>query len=153
MRRTLAAAALLAVIASPALAAGTMMVSLDKSERVSLNGSAANIFIGNSSIADVAIINRNTLVVTGKGYGRTNILVLNGNGQIIMDRDVQVSPGNDGHMTLYRAGSPSNYACAPTCERTAMPGEPGPGTFEVFNPPVETYQKRQTTGGGGAATK
>ncbi len=153
MRRTLLAATILALIASPALAAGTLTVPLDRSQRVSLNGSAANVFIGNASIADVAIINRNTLVVTGKGYGLTNIMVLNTAGQTIFDREVQVSPGNGGQVTLYRAGSPSNYSCSPTCERTAMPGEPGPGAFEVYNPPVETYQKRQTTGGGPAAAK
>lgn len=116
MRRTLAAAAVLAVIASPALAAGSMSVPIDTSERVTLKGGAANVFVGNATIADVAIINRNTLVVTGKGYGQTNLLVLDSAGRTIFERMVQVSSASSGRMTLYRAASPSNYACGPSCE-------------------------------------
>jgi len=142
----LAAFAALAAVASAAPAAADVtVVEIDHATRIKLNGAAASVFTGNASIADVAIINSNTMMVIGKGFGVTNVVALDGSGRTIMDRRVQVSPGADGRMTLYRGVVANNFACSPMCERTPMPGEPN-AVFEPYNTPVETYQKRQSAG-------
>jgi hypothetical protein len=149
----IAAALIAAATASPALAE-RLIVSIDESTRVPLSGSAANVFVGNGSIADAMIIDRRNLVVVGRGYGLTNLLVVDGAGRTILNKQVMVAPADHGRMTLFRGSTANNYACGPTCERTPMPGEPNPGVFDSFNPPYQTYQERarggSTTGGAAA---
>lgn len=146
MRTTAAIAALLTLAAAaPAMADG-MTVQIDHSTRVSLPGSAANVFVGNASIADAILVDRRNLVVVGRGYGVTNLLVIDGAGRTILNREIQVSPGNAGRMTLYQGTGSNNFTCSPTCERTPMPGERGPQPFDNYNDPYLSYQKRAQAG-------
>jgi Flp pilus assembly secretin CpaC len=135
MRRTVLTVAAIAAIADPAFAAGTLSVPIDTSQLVSLKGAAASVFVGNAAIADVSVVNRNTIVVTGKGYGLTNLMVLNTAGRTIMERQVQVGAGSEGRMTLYRGSAASNFSCAGSCERIAEPGAQGtPAAAAPANP-------------------
>ena len=151
MRRTLPALTAVAAaltIGSSALASGMTTVQIDQATRLPVSGSAASVFVGNASIADVAVVNSGTVMVIGKAYGLTNVVVLDRAGRTLMDRQVQVSPGNDGRMTLYRAAVPNNFTCSPTCERTPMPGEPNTGVFDAYTAPYDAYGARQRSGGG-----
>ena len=71
--------AALAVLCSAtmALANGTYSVDLNKTEIVRLPENAGAVVIGNPSIADVTVHSANTLFVVGRGYGETNLIVLN----------------------------------------------------------------------------
>jgi Flp pilus assembly secretin CpaC len=53
-----------------------LVVNYDQSQLVKLPRPAAEIIIGNPSIADVTVQNGNLLVVTGKTFGITNMIVL-----------------------------------------------------------------------------
>ena len=63
------ALALAAVTASSAswAQASTMNVEIDRSVRVRLTGGAASVIVGNPQIADVTVVDANTLFITGKG--------------------------------------------------------------------------------------
>lgn len=124
MRRILSlAAALLALsVAVPAAAQG-MPIRIDQAARLVLSGNARDVIIGNPAVADVTVLDGRTLVVTGKGYGITNLIVVDGRGRTILDRQIIVSASDDGRVTMYRGADLYNYACAPRCERTPMPGE------------------------------
>lgn len=137
----------LAAAGAPALA-DSMTVQIDHSARVALPGSAANVFVGNASIADAVIVDRRNLVVVGRGYGVTNVLVIDGSGRTLLDREIQVSPGNAGRVTVYQAASSNNYACSPTCERTPMPGESSSQPYNSFATPYTEYQGRAAKGSG-----
>jgi hypothetical protein len=151
MRLTATVAAIFLAVASPAMAE-RLVLSIDQSTRVPLSGSAANVFVGNGSIADAMIIDRRNLVVVGRGYGLTNLMVVDGAGRTILNKQVMVAPADEGRMTLFRGSAANNYSCGSTCERTPMPGEAS-AAFDAFNPPYTTYQERAKGGAapGGAA--
>ena len=124
MRRILSLVAVLTTLAAAQPAtAQSLPIRIDQAARVSLSGTARDVIIGNPAVADVTVIDGRNLIVTGKGYGITNLLVLDGRGRTILDRQIVVSASDDGRVTMYRGPGLFNYSCAPRCERTPMPGE------------------------------
>ncbi|MES2034311.1 MAG: pilus assembly protein N-terminal domain-containing protein [Pseudomonadota bacterium] len=124
-------AVLIAAVAfAGAAQAQSLMVGINQAERIGLPGTARDVVVGNPEIADVAVIDGRTLVVTGKSYGVTNLLVLDGRGRTILDRRVAVSATEDGQVSFYRGAALQSYACTPRCSPTgAAPGgsAPAPG--------------------------
>ncbi len=63
----------------------------------------STIVIGNPAIADAALQPGGILVLTGKGYGATNMLALDRQGRVVMDNQVQVvGPPQDGILVVQR---------------------------------------------------
>lgn len=145
MRRPLALLAALAVLTSgaPALAQG-LPVRIDQASRITLPAAARDVVIGNPSVADVTIIDGRNLLVMGKSYGVTNIVVLDARGRTILDRQIVVSASDDGRVSFFRGPDVYNYACSPRCERTPMPGErdSGSGVYSQWSGPYTTYPDR-----------
>ena len=78
----------------------------------------ATIVIGNPLIADATLQNGGILVVTGKGYGATNLLALDRSGQVLMDQMVQVlGPAGGDLVVVYKGVERESYSCAPDCQR------------------------------------
>lgn len=145
MRRPLALLAALAAltIGGPVLAQG-LPVRIDQASRVTLSAPARDVFIGNPAVADVTIIDGRNLLVLGKSYGVTNIVVLDARGRTILDRQIVVSASDDGRISFFRGPDVYNYACSPRCERTPMPGErdSGQGVYSQWSGPYTTYPDR-----------
>jgi Flp pilus assembly secretin CpaC len=116
-----AAAALLA--AQPALAE-TLTVRMDQSQPVRLSAPARDVVVGNPNIADITMLDSRHLVVLGKAYGVTNLLVMDASGRTILDRQVVVA-SPDASMSYYRGGEARAYACAERCERVGGSGDSG----------------------------
>ncbi len=117
MRRLLLALSAMALLAAPA-AAQTLSVRADQAVRIALSAPARDVAVGNPQIADVMILDERNILVLGKGYGTTNIIALDRNGRLILDRVVVVSAADAGKVTVYKGTSASQYACAPRCEMT-----------------------------------
>jgi hypothetical protein len=144
MRRIAAFAAALVVLAvAGSAAAQSLQVRIDQAARVSLPATARDVIVGNPSVADVTVIDGRNLVVMGKGYGITNIVVIDGRGRTILDRQIIVSASDDGRVTMYRGSELFNYSCAPRCERTPMPGERDT-TYQQAATPFVAYPARAT---------
>ena len=63
----------------------------------------ATIVIGNPLIADATLQSGGILVVTGKGYGATNLLALDRAGRVVMDKTVQVlGPAGGDLVVVYK---------------------------------------------------
>ncbi|MBV8791224.1 MAG: pilus assembly protein N-terminal domain-containing protein, partial [Pseudolabrys sp.] len=76
----------------------------------------STIVIGNPLIADATLQAGGILVVTGKGYGATNLLALDRQGRIVMDKTVQVArSGQSDVITVYKGVARESYSCAPDC--------------------------------------
>ena len=60
----------------PSQAADTLTINADQAEVMQLPDRVATIVIGNPLIADATLQSGGILVVTGKGYGATNLLAL-----------------------------------------------------------------------------
>lgn len=145
MRRPLALLAALAVmtIGGPVLAQG-LPVRIDQASHITLPAPARDVVIGNPSVADVTIIDGRNLLVLGKSYGVTNIVVLDARGQTILDRQIVVSASDEGRVSFFRGPDVYNYSCSPRCERTPMPGErdSGSGVYGQWAPPYTAYADR-----------
>ncbi|NNE59113.1 MAG: hypothetical protein HKN36_13480 [Hellea sp.] len=104
--------------------AGAYSVELNKTEIVRFSQPAAAVIIGNPKIADVSVHSSDTVFVLGRGYGQTNLLVLNSAGETIMDADIQVVSANSaGSVRLYSGKERSTYSCAPYCLPSPILGD------------------------------
>ena len=70
----LASAAVLLTPAPGTAQTGSLNIEIDQAQRVQLRGPAGSVIVGNPAIADVTVVDSNTLYITGKGYGVTEIV-------------------------------------------------------------------------------
>src|ERR1044072_6722346 len=105
--KTIVLGLLLAVLLLPRMvaAAETLDVVLDQAALMKLPDKVSTIVIGNPMIADIAIQSGGLAVVTGKGFGSTNLIALDRSGAVLMERSIVVS-GPSGRDTVqgYRGG-------------------------------------------------
>jgi hypothetical protein len=71
--------------------------------------------IGNPVIADVNVRPGGLLVITGKAYGMTNLIVLDGSGAVLSERYIEVTGPRDEVVVVYRGVNRETYSCAPDC--------------------------------------
>ena len=95
--------------------AQTLNVEIDRSARIGLTGSAASVIVGNSAIADVTVVDANTLFVTGKGYGVTEVVAVDGVGRTIFQGEIVVTGGSTGSVRVWRGAQATEMACAASC--------------------------------------
>jgi hypothetical protein len=96
--------------------ADTVKINLDQAQIMSLPGGVATIVIGNPLIADGSLQNGGLFVVTGKGYGTTNMVALDRSGRVLMEKTVTVGPPRSGDMVVvYKGIERESYSCAPDC--------------------------------------
>ena len=109
---------------APARADDPINVNVDQAQLVNLPDRVATIIIGNPLIADATVQNGGILVVTGKGFGMTNLLALDRSGRVLMSRMVEVrGPGTSDIVTVYKGIERESYSCAPNCERRITLGD------------------------------
>lgn len=146
------ASAFATVAIAQSQAAYSLSVPIDQSARIVLPAGTQNVMIGNPSVADVNVLDAGSAILLGRSYGVTNLLITDGRGRVLMNRQVVVSAPDLNRVTLYRGpgGQPTarveNYACAPRCERTPMPGETD-ADFSRFQAPYTAYAGRAQSGG------
>jgi hypothetical protein len=63
------------------------------------------------------------VVVTGKGYGATNVIAMDRRGEILVDRIIQVEGPTDQVVTIYRGVDRESYSCMPICQRRVTLGD------------------------------
>jgi hypothetical protein len=123
-----AAATLVAFAAS---AADTIVVRLDQARIERMPQNVATLVVGNPLIADISLQMGGLMVVTGKGYGTTNLLALDRNGNMLAERLIEVQgPSGDGVVIVHRGADRESYSCTPNCERRITLGD-SPAYFET----------------------
>ncbi|WP_439470852.1 pilus assembly protein N-terminal domain-containing protein [Brevundimonas sp.] len=117
--RLAAAVAAAAVLAAPAIVAAqsaSMNVDIDQARRVQLRGAAASVIVGNPQIADVTVVDANTLYITGKGYGVTEVVAVDPIGRTVFQSQVVVTAGDGGgRVRVWRGAAATEMACASSC--------------------------------------
>jgi hypothetical protein len=104
--------------------ADTITVALDRALVVRLPENVATIIIGNPLIADATLQHGGVLIVTGKGYGETNMMALDRNGRVVLDNTVEVlAPQSDNLVYVYKGVDRESYSCTPKCERRVTLGD------------------------------
>lgn len=141
----LAAALLLAGTA----AAEPIEVTLDQAKVVKMPEKVSTVVIGNPLIADVSIQPGGIMVVTGKGYGSTNVVALDRTGSVLMERPVEVRGPREGVIVIYRGMERESYNCVPNCEQRVTLGD----APKFFDATLNQTMTRTGSALGAGATK
>lgn len=113
-------------------------VAIDHARVLQIDRSAGTVIVGNPSIVDIEVLSADRLVLTGKSYGITNIVVLDREGEILIDEQVAVQTFEDNTLRVYRQAQRQTYACAPKCEPTITIGD----NIEAFSMASQQYGVR-----------
>jgi hypothetical protein len=110
------AGTLLAAIALTPARAETITVSVDEAQTLKLPEKVSTIIIGNPLIADASLQNGGLLVITGKGFGSTNLMALDRTGKTVMNTTVTViGPTGASLVVVYKGTARETYSCTPEC--------------------------------------
>lgn len=121
----IAAATVLVLAAADTASAieDSVVVEMNRAKVVRLDQPAATVILGNPAIADALVQNRTMLVITGKSYGSTNLIVLDPAGETVEDLTLHVTAVNDGSVTMQKGTTRLSFSCNPVCERTLAVGD------------------------------
>ena len=79
----------------------TLVLTLDQAQMIKLPEAAATMVVGNPLIADISIQSGGMAVLTGKGYGVTNIVALDRFGAMLEQKTIEVQGARDS-VVVYR---------------------------------------------------
>jgi Flp pilus assembly secretin CpaC len=145
---SVAAAAL--CLPAAARAAETLDIALDQATLMKLPDKVATIVVGNPMIADVAVQSGGLVVVTGKGFGSTNLIVLDRAGAVLLQREIVVSgPAGAQTVQVFRGVQRETYSCTPNCERRITLGDSA-DYFSAIAGQADARNGAAASGGGGA---
>lgn len=109
--------------AHQAQAAEPLVLLTDQTQLLTLPRPAGTIVVGNPTYADVTV-QGNLVFLHGRGFGTTNIIIMDEAGVKMADFEVTVAVGGSKNLALYKSGARFSYVCAPNCEVTLQPGDP-----------------------------
>ena len=101
----------------------SVIVTVDQAKVFRVSRPASTIIIGNPAIVDATIEDDQTLILTGRSFGVTNLIVLDVNGDAVVDQPVVVRGSETSTVRIYRRNSRETLACAPVCEPTLTIGD------------------------------
>ncbi|MER8580145.1 pilus assembly protein N-terminal domain-containing protein [Mesorhizobium sp. M1423] len=105
-----------AAFAVPAKAGAGIEVTMNQAKIVKLSRTADTIVVGNPAIADASVQDASTIVLTGKGFGVTNLVVLDQEGNPLVDEQITVVRQAASSVRIYRRAEVQTMSCAPYCE-------------------------------------
>lgn len=100
-----------------------VIVTVDRARVFRVSRPAATVIVGNPSIADATIEDERTLVLTGRSFGVTNLIILDVEGDPIVDQTLVVRGHETNTVRIYRRSDRETLACAPVCEPTLTIGD------------------------------
>lgn len=119
MRRIAPAiAAIMLITVAPLSAAAqsrALDVEIDRVQRVQLRGAASSVIVANPEVADVTVVDASTLFVTGRGFGSTELVVVDALGRTLFQTVVNVTAPAEGHVRVWRGGQSVDMACGMSC--------------------------------------
>lgn len=109
--------ALVAMSSLPAQATEDVIrVFMDHARIIKLDRNVSKVIIGNANVADVTVSDPQTIVLTGKSYGTTNLVILDQSGDAIVDERILVSVDEANTLRVFKQTARSVYSCSPACE-------------------------------------
>ena len=113
----------LAIALAPAAMADPFKVQVDQTVALKLAAPANSVIVGNATVADVAVHDANTLLITGKAFGTTNLVVLDRSGRTIWENTLAVVGGAESELTIVRGDGTYTFSCVGKCRATPMVGD------------------------------
>ena len=115
-------AGLMLLSAAPVLADPAIIVGADHARIVSVAGTPSAVVVGNPMFADVSV-QQGVIIVHGRNFGATNVIVLDVDGNQLAAFDVNVTSTGDRNISVFKAGRAFSSVCAPLCQYTLQTGE------------------------------
>ena len=74
----------------------------------------------------MTVVDSNTLYITGKGYGVTEIVAVDQIGRTVFQSQIVVTDGSgSGRVRVWRGGQATEMACASSCSPSVRSGDGG----------------------------
>jgi len=132
-----AVAMAVAAVALPVAAAEPIAVKVNHAKVMRISRPADIVIIGNPAIADAIIQDQQTLIITGRSYGTTNLIVLDATGEAIADEQITVGASQDNVVTVFRRASRQSYSCSPECSPMLAVGD-NESAFDAVSAQIQT---------------
>jgi hypothetical protein len=129
--RSALSAGMMLLLTEPLAAGPSVTVGADHATIVSVAGTPSAVVVGNPLFADVSV-QRGVIIVHGRNFGATNVIVLDIDGNQLASFDVNVTNAGERTVSVYKAGQAWSSVCAPMCEYTLSTGE-DQEWFKVLN--------------------
>ncbi|GLK66615.1 pilus assembly protein N-terminal domain-containing protein [Hansschlegelia plantiphila] len=123
MRGVLGVLSALILTSAAEAAENTLDVAVDRASIMRAPDGTATVIIGNPLIADAATQRNGVMVVTGKSFGQTNIMLLDSAGAVLSETIVNVQRPSDGTLVVQRGVKRESFACTPRCEPVLSVGD------------------------------
>lgn len=107
------------ILISPTLSASandTISVFMNHARILKFDEPVSSVIVGNSEVADVTVSDPTTIVLTAKSYGTTNLVILDKDGDAIIDKRIVVSVDEENSVRVFRQVERSVLSCSPVCE-------------------------------------
>ncbi len=111
----------------------TVSVNVNMARILRIASPASTVIVGNPGVADVTIQDPQTLILTGRSYGKTNLIILDSIGNPIADIMLNVVLQRAGFITVYQGDARTTLACSPNCQPTIMLGDDTEFTANAIN--------------------
>lgn len=124
--RLVVAASILASTCVAAVADEPLMrVYMDHARVLRLDRPVSKVIIGNDKVADATVADAKTIVLTGRSFGTTNLVLLDADGNAIVDERILVSIDEGNTVRVFRQTERSVLSCTPNCEEHAAKANGG----------------------------
>ena len=128
-RRFVAAAAMMLTFAvfssAPSVRAeddGILRVYMNSARVLKLDRPVSKVIVGNAEVADATVADSKTIVLTGRAYGTTNLVLLDADGNAIVDERILVSIDEASTVRVFKSTERTVLSCTPNCEEHAQTG-------------------------------
>jgi Flp pilus assembly secretin CpaC len=124
-RLAIAAALAFVLMGLPLPANGSeIRVFMDHARVIKLDRPVSKVIVGNAGVADVAVSDPRTIILTGRSFGSTNLVILDAEGSPIVDERVLVTSDEAGTLRVYKQAERETYSCSPICQDATVQALP-----------------------------
>ena len=95
---------------------GMMRVFLNHAKVLKLDQPVSKVIVGNAEVADATVADSRTIVLTGKAFGTTNLVLLDSDGNALLDERILVSIDEGNTVRMFRQTDRTVLSCTPSCE-------------------------------------
>jgi Flp pilus assembly secretin CpaC len=96
---------------------GLLRVFMNQARVLKLDRPVSKVIVGNAEVADATVADPTTIVLTGRSYGTTNLVLLDSEGNAIADERILVSIDEGNTVRVFRQTARTVLSCTPNCEQ------------------------------------
>jgi Flp pilus assembly secretin CpaC len=101
---------------------GILRVYMNSARVLKLDRPVSKVIVGNAEVADATVADSRTIVLTGRAYGTTNLVLLDADGNAIVDERILVSIDESSTVRVFKSTERTVLSCTPNCEEHAQTG-------------------------------